>query len=137
MPTYNIECSGCGEAYEKRLSFTQYDAVKAGAEVIPCRRCNSNAEVAFNPGRVGFVLKEGESGGWASKSIKENTYRMQRRETMAKREKDHVFKSSLQANYEGVETGTWREAQELARKEKGEASATTYDGLVKQERPSP
>lgn len=82
-------------------------------------------------------MKDGESGSWASKVIKESKYRTARRETMAKKEKDHVFKSSLQANYDGTETGSWREAQELARKEKGEDAAATYQPMVSKELSTP
>lgn len=133
MPTYQIECHECGATRDQRLSYSEYDQVKAGAKVLTCNACNLPATIGFCPGNLGFILKEGESGGWASKSIKENAYRSKRREVMAKREKDHVFKASLQANYDGTETGSWREAQELARKEKGDAAASTYDPLVKQE----
>lgn len=134
MPTYSVECHECGATYDQRLSFSQYDEVKKGSQALPCKTCGQNAQIAFSPGNVGFVLKEGQiSGGWASKSIKENKWRAARREVMAKREKDHVFKNTLQANYEGVETGSWKEAKELARKEKGDLAASTYDPLVKKE----
>lgn len=133
MPTYSVECPECGSAYDQRLSFAQYDGVKSGSSSLPCKKCGASAQFAFSPGKVGFVLKEGESGGWASKSIKESKYRRERRDVMAKREKDHVFKSSLQANYEGVETGSWKEAQELARSEKGDLAAATYEPLVAKE----
>lgn len=133
MPTYQINCLECGDAYDKRLSFSDYDAVKAGTKEIPCRKCSSTGKIGFCPGNLGFILKEGESGGWASKSIKENAYRAKRRDRLAKKEADHVFKPSLQANYDGVDTGTWREAQELARNKGGDEAAATYDTLVKQE----
>lgn len=130
MPTYQIECHECGTTRDQRLSFSDYDQVKAGEKPLVCSKCGLPAKIGFCPGNLGFILKEGESGGWASKSIKENAYRAKRREEVAKKEKDHVFKSSLQANYDGTETGSWREAQEMARKEKGEAAASSYDHLV-------
>jgi len=133
VPTYQIECLECGAAHDQRLSFTDYDQVKSGQKTLACKTCGLPAQIGFAPGNLGFILREGESGGWASKSIKENAYRNRRRDVMAKREKDHVFKSSLQANYDGVETGSWREAQELARSEKGDEAAATYDPLVSRE----
>lgn len=133
MPTYQIECHECGATRDQRLSYSEYDSVKAGKKEVACAACGLPAAIGFAPGSLGFVLKEGESGGWASKSIKENAWRKRRREQMEKKERDHVFKASLQPNYDGMETGTWREAQELARQEKGEGSASTYDPLVKQE----
>ena len=131
MPTYQVECHECGTTRDQRLSYSDYDAVEAGTKKLTCNNCGLEAKIGFSPGNLGFVLKEGESGGWATKSIKENAYRKKRREEVAQKEKDHVFKASLQPNFDGVETGTWKEAQELARKEKGDASASTYDSLVK------
>lgn len=133
MPTYPIECDECGARYDERLSFKQYDEVKAGTSTLGCTTCGCAAKIGFKPGNVGFVMKDGESGSWASKAIKENKYRKDRREVLAKKEKDHVFKSNLQANYKGEETGSWREAQELARKENGQEAASSYDHLVKKE----
>lgn len=133
MPTYQVECHECGTTREQRLSYSDYDAVKAGSKALACSNCGLPAQIGFSPGNLGFNFKEGESGGWATKSIKENAYRKKRRAEMAQKEKDHVFKASLQPNYQGVETGTWKEAQELARKEKGSPSASTYDSLVSRE----
>jgi hypothetical protein len=131
MPTYQVQCFECGDVSSKRLTFSEYDRVKSGEVALVCSVCGKTAQLGFAPGNLGFVLKEGESGGWASKSIKENAYRVKRRKEMARRERDHVFKSTLQPNYAGEETGTWKEAQELARKEKGSSSASTYTPLVK------
>jgi predicted nucleic acid-binding Zn ribbon protein len=131
MPTYQVECHECGTTRDQRLSYSDYDAVEAGDKKLTCNHCGLEAKIGFAPGNLGFVLREGESGGWATKSIKENAYRKKRRDEVAKRERDHVFKPSLQPNFEGVETGTWKEAQELARNEKGDGSASTYDSLVK------
>ena len=133
MPTYKIECPDCGASYDQRLSFAQYDKVLAATEVLPCAKCSANAAIVFSPGNVGFVMKDGESGSWASKAIKETAYRGKHRQVMAKKEEDHVFKPKLQANYSGEETGKWRDAQEMARNEKGDAAASTYDHLVRQE----
>lgn len=133
MPTYGIECDECGARYDERLTFTQYDQVKNGSSSVSCKTCNCTARIGFQPGNVGFVMKDGASGSWASKVNKEQAYRKERREEMAKREKAHVFKSNLQANYEGTETGSWREAQELARKEKGSEAASSYEPMVKKE----
>jgi len=133
MPTYQVECHDCGRVEDRRLSFSEYDAVKSGKE-LECTGCNKPAQLAFAPGSFGFILKEGESGGWASKSIKENAYRKNRAHVMEKRKRDHVRPQVLQPNYQGQETGTWKEAQEAARSDKGNASASTYDPLVAKER---
>jgi hypothetical protein len=133
MPTYQIECPECGLVKDQRFTFSEYDKVKSGEETLQCGNCGCSAQFAFSPGSLGFIFKEGESGGWASKAIRENAYRKKRRKEMARREKDHVFQPRLQPNFDGVETGTWKDAQELARKEKGNASASTFVPLVKKE----
>ena len=134
MPAYDLSCGECGATECRRLTFSEYDAVKAGTTELPCQACQAALQLVFNPGAVSFVMKDGESGGWTSKALRENKYRAARREVMAKRERDHVFKSSLQPNYRGEETGTWREAQEQARKDKGSEAASSYTPLVAKEK---
>ena len=133
MPPYSTKCQQCNEPASIRLSFIDYESVKMGVKSLECGTCQGTVKLAFSPGDVTFVLKDGISGGWTSKSLKENKYRTRRREIMGKREQDHVFKTKLIANHDGVETGTWREAQEVARKEGGATSAATYESLVKTE----
>jgi predicted nucleic acid-binding Zn ribbon protein len=133
MPTYSLACLECGHTEDRRLAFTDYDKVKAGETILTCPKCTEVMQIGFQPSHVTFVLKDGPSGGWVSKAGKENKYRAARREVMAQRERDHVFKSHLQPNYKGEETGTWRAAQEEARKEVGEAAASTYTPLVASE----
>jgi len=131
MPTYSVRCPTCESEGSTRLSFSEYDEVKEGSRVLPCG-CGSNAEIVFNPGAVSFVLKDGQSGGWTSKAGKENAYRKKRQAHMAQRERDHVFKSRLQPNFNGQETGTWKEAQEQARKTTYETVRQEHDaGLAK------
>lgn len=149
MPLYSVRCSSCETEGSTKLSFAEYDEVKSGERVLPCE-CGEQAAIVFNPGDVSFVLKDGESGGWTSKAGKENAYRKRRAEHMRQRERDHVFKSELQPNYQGQETGTWKDAQELARtktfekvhqehsdaglaKTAADESAKTYQPLVNRE----
>ena len=131
MPTYTTICEGCKVTREIRLTFAEYEDVCKGFKELECVDCQGKVSLQFNPGAVSFVLKDGESGGWASKALKENKYRAIRRRVMARREKDHVFKSRLIPNYMGQETGTWKDAQEEARKDGGNIAASTYDPLVK------
>lgn len=134
MPLYATRCEACRETKDVRLSFAEYDEVRAGKRSLSCS-CGSPSHIEFSPGSVGFVLKDGESGGWMSKATKENGYRAKRAATMAKRENDHVFKPKLVPNYQGEETGTWKEAQEVARSKApgGDISAATYEPLVTRE----
>ena len=141
MPTYDIQCGACRETGSLRLSFSGYDLVKSGESILRCNQCDGVCQILFEPSQVQFVLKDSASGGWASKALKENAYRANRRNYMAKRERDNVFKPTLQPNYNGVETGTWRDAQEYARsevaadhgKKAGDIAATTYQPLVVKE----
>ena len=139
MPIYTTQCPSCGDAGDLRLSFVDYDEIQTGAKNLICNQCEAKCHILFDPSSVQFVMKDGESGGWQSKALKENKYRARHREVMARRERDHVFKPQLQANYKGIETGTWKDAREFARvetaKEHGQeaakAVAQTYDPLVK------
>ena len=133
MPTYAVECHECGHSEDRRLSFTEYDQAKQGLVALPCPKCTCQMVLGFSPGTIGLVLKDGPSGGWASKAIRENNYRKTRRVEMTRRERDHVFKSKLVPNYKGEETGTWKEAREAARSEMGGAVAETYNPLVSRE----
>lgn len=117
--------------------------------LCPQTGCGGEASIVFNPGEVSFVLKDGESGGWVSKAGKENAYRTARRKVMAQRERDHVFKSRLQPNFNGQLTHNWTDARDAAYdstydKVRGEhgagmaqqaakESAATYESHVKSE----
>ena len=136
MPTYTIRCEDkdCSHEQELRLSFTQYDEAKRGELGLTCAECGSPSELQFAPGQLGFSLKEGESGGWASKSVKENGYRQARAATMAKRERDHVHKPKLVPNFQGQEATSWSDVRDHVRSTKGAESAATYDSLVSAEK---
>ena len=132
MPTYTFKTSD-GSIVSKRLSFSAYEEVKAGTQTL-VSEAGEPLELVFNPGDVGFVMKDGASGGWASKTGKEKKYRAERNTEMARREKDHVFKSKLVPNYQGQEAHSWADVQDHVRTTKGEYSASTYQPLVSKER---
>lgn len=131
MPTYTFRRPD-GQTFTKRLSFKDFHAIQAGEKMLEDDDGNE-LPLVFNPGSVGFVLKDGESGGWPSKAASENKYRRERRKEMTKREKDHVFKSRLVPNYKGKEAHNWSDVQDHVRTEKGELAASTYDRLVSKE----
>jgi hypothetical protein len=116
MPHYTTKCQVCEQPGTVRLTFAEYDEVQAGSRTLTCsnEECGGWAQIQFDPGAVAFVLKDGESGGWISKAGKENKYRAGHRKEMARRERDHVFKSRLQPNYGGQLTGSWKDAKEAA-----------------------
>lgn len=131
MPTYTF-LRPDGQTFTKRLSFQDFHAIQAGKKMLEDAD-GTELPLVFNPGAVGFVLKDGESGGWPSKAVAENKYRREHREVMAKRERDHVFKSRLVPNYKGREAHNWSDVQDHVRTEKGKLAASTYDHLVSKE----
>ena len=133
MPTYTFKRSTDGALITKRMSFSEYEAVKTGQSVVT-DEMGTSLELVFNPGNVGFVLKDGASGGWTTKASKENKFRRARGAQMARREKDHVFKSRLVPNYQGQEASNWSEVQDHVRSTKGAEAASTYEPLVTKER---
>jgi len=133
MPIYTFKRASDDAIISKRLSFSAYEEVKSGARAV-VDELGEPLEIVFNPGDVGFVLKDGVSGGWASKTGKEKKYRIARNQEMARREKDHVFKSRLVPNYQGQEASSWADVRDHVRSTKGEFSASTYEPLVAKER---
>lgn len=131
MPNYTFQKSD-GSLLTKRLSFVDYDAIKAGTQQLVDDQGQTLALV-FNPGEVGFVLKDGASGGWASKAMKENKYRAERGQVMARRERDHAPRTRLIPNYQGQEGHSWADVQDHVRTTDGVAAASTYNKLVAKE----
>jgi len=132
MPTYTVRRQTDGGLLRRRLSFQEYEAVKAGEQTLTDED-GVTLELVFDPSGVEFVLKDGQSGGWASKTNRESNYRRARNKEMARREKDHVFKSRLIPNVDGVEAPSWREAQDEVRRVKGPEAASTYESHVAKE----
>jgi hypothetical protein len=112
-----------------------YESVKLGAKTLECAACHGKAAIVFNPGNISFVMKDGESGGFVGKAMKENTYRAKRRVEMARRTREHIAPRPLIPNYEGQQTENWREAQESARKDGKDVSS--YNPLIRREGSTP
>lgn len=113
MPMYSTRCTDCEKSGERKLTFAQYDQIQAGDTQLDCS-CGGSVELVFNPSDIAFVLKDGVSGGFVSKAMKENAYRKERRRTMTQRERDHVRPNRLQPNFHGRPTSSWKEAQDAA-----------------------
>ncbi len=147
MPLYTVKCQVCEKEGSQRLSFAEYDNAKAGKHDVTCPHCGGWAAIKFDPGNVAFVMKDGESGGWVSKAGKENAFRKKHNIEMSRRQREHAPRTTLQPNFGGELTGTWKTAKEAAydttydavKQEHGaqiaqqaaQASASTYDPLVK------
>jgi hypothetical protein len=83
------------------------------------------------------VFKDGPSGSWPSKGNRFQTYRRKQSEKMAKRQRDRYGPEPNKAvpNFNGVETESWREAQELAKQKIGPHAASTFTEKVSKEKP--
>lgn len=132
MPTYTFKRPSDGAVTKRKLSFDEYDLVRSGALKVTDEG-GVELEIVFNPGSANFVLKDGPSGGWMSKAFKEKKYRTVHTGTMIQREKDHVFKTRLIPNLNGVEGHNWKDIQEEVRSKKGEVAASTYQPFVAKE----
>jgi hypothetical protein len=130
MPVYTFQDQN-GVQVSRRLSFEEFDSVKSGAKQILDDENRPLKLVLTASFRT--VLKDGVSGGWMSKAGKENKYRAQHRNVLAKRERDHVEKPRLVPNLAGAEAATWADAREQVRATKGNEAASTYDALVAKE----
>jgi hypothetical protein len=139
MPMYTTCCEGCGTRSNTRLSFSDYDAVCQGTKSLECLSCHGKVVLKFNPGDVTFVLKDGESGGWTSKAMRENKYRARHQRVMERRQRDHAPTTKLVPNFAGQVTDNWREAKSMAYEEAyretknasvAQESASTYDALA-------
>lgn len=131
MPTYTFKRAD-GAVTKRKLSFEEYELIQSGSFRL-VDHDGASLEMVFNPSGLGVVLKDGPSGGWISKAAKENGYRAKRSGVMARREKDHVFKSRLVPNLQGQEAASWSDVREEVRRESGNAAASTYDRHVREE----
>lgn len=134
MPVYSTQCQSCQATQDRKLTYQEYDEVKAGTRTLPCS-CGGSLSLGFDPSKVAFVLKDGPSGGFVSKAGKENAYRAKRRQQMAQKERDHVRPHHLIPNFEGQQVGSWQEAKEAAyqstyEKSKSEHGVTTASKLA-------
>lgn len=140
MPLYSTSCTQCQKTQSLKLSFSDYDSVKLGTKTLECSTCHGSVALVFDPGEVSFVLRDGESGGWISKAMKENKYRATRQGVMTRRQRDHAPNPKLLPNFAGDTMSSWSEARQAAfdtaHKETKDVSAakeaaSTYDSLVR------
>jgi len=135
MPLYTFSGAD-GTTTKRKLTFEQYERVLAGTLRVTDDAGQSLA-IVFNPAGLAFVLKDGPSGGWMSKANKENGYRAGRSGVMARREKDHVFKTRLIPNLGGQEAANWADVREQVQSTAGALAASTYDSHVAKESTTP
>jgi hypothetical protein len=132
MPIYTFECPD-GTRLTKRLSMADYEAIKAGEKALVDDDDNE-LKLVFDPGQVSFTLKDGESGGWPTRTSKERKFRRRRYDEMGRRQRDHAPKTRLVPNHGGKLADRWSDVQDHVRSTDGEVAAATYDHLVANER---
>jgi len=128
---YDYTCVSCSNVQEENHS------VNGFKEFTPkCIKCGGDCKYKFTPTIVHVALLDGPSGSWPSKGTRVKKQRAKASENAKLRGKDrygHIRRDAV-PNFQGKETGTWREAQEHARKELGAASASTYNSKVQKEK---
>jgi hypothetical protein len=132
MPIYTFECPD-GSRFTKRLSMADYEAIKSGKKAL-LDSDDNELKLVFDPGRVSFTLKDGESGGWPTRTSKERKFRRRRYKEMGRRQDEHAPKTRLVPNHGGQLADKWEDVQDHVRTTDGEAAAMTYDHLVAGER---
>jgi hypothetical protein len=96
---------------------------------IPCVACQAGrCYPVFKPRALSIGMV---GDAWSDKNLKEKEYRAQRSSYLGKKQRDSHFVPTLQPNYNGEETGTWRDAMEVASKD--DKDITGYVPLVAKE----
>jgi hypothetical protein len=128
MSVYSVECPACREVSQIKRSPKELPELKARGALCPA--CGqAQASYVFQPGglQVNFA-----GGVWSDKNSREKSYRAARAETLGRRQKDNNWTPTLQPNFQGEQTDSWKEAQSMARS-RGSVAPETYDNLVRTE----
>lgn len=132
MNTYFYLCDSCKKVREDDCSIHTFK------EHHPkCLKCGKECDYTFIPTVPQVAFKDGPSGSWPSKGDRIKKQRQQASEAAGKRQRDRYgasVKRDAIPNYDSKDTGTWAEAQQMALKERGKASAATYNDKVKKEK---
>ena len=131
MPIYTFKNSA-GKLFLRRLSIADFESIQAGEKALVDEN-DVELELVFNPGQIGFTLKDGESGGWPTRTNKERKFRSRRYDEMGRRQKEHAPKTRLVPNYGGQLADKWSDVQDHVRTTDGPIAATTYDRFVAKE----
>lgn len=123
---YEFQCASCGSITTATASWKELDDLKR--EGVACA-CGQTAAYRFDARSVSVSFA---GDAWADKNYKEKQYRKERASYMDARQRSNNFSPTLKPNYMGQETGSWKEAQEVARSQ-GKV-AETYEPLVRKER---
>lgn len=122
MPVYDFQCKKCQKIEEYIRSISDNSEVK-------CSKCNTPMTRLFTLNTTGFIIK----GGSPTIHYREKRLRMKKREKITKKQKERYNESpQVKPNIAGVETGTWADAQKMA-KEAG-LNHESYTPFVEKEK---
>lgn len=134
MPIYSYKCTKeeCGNITEDRASMSDFKDHTTG-----CSVCGSVSTYVWVPSVPQVSFLDGPSGSWPSKGNRFKKYRAQQSANAERRQNERYGPvKEVLPNYNGKETGSWEEAQRLAKADKGNSAAVTYDNFVSSERKS-
>jgi len=122
MPRYDYRCTACGEVEELIHSMSE-------SPVYFCSKCRAPMERQFTPNIGGFIIK----GGTPAMHWKEKRQRIRKSEMLAEKQKTLGRTGpKVKPNIAGYETGTWSDAQKMA-KEAG-LNSDSYTPYVEKEK---
>lgn len=132
MPIYTYMCPD-SHTCQFLLSFKQKE--DPGSAGCTCPTCGSkDLTPVFDPGDFGAILRDGESGSWASKALKEKAVRARRWAALGQKTKDHVRPNNLVPNYNGQIHDRWSDIQDHVRSKEGAEAASSYAPFVEKEK---
>lgn len=100
-----------------------------------CSECKAVCNYIWVPSVPQVAFKDGPSGSWVSKGLRFKRHRAKEAEAATRRQNERFGEAKRAIpNFNGVETGTWSEAQKIAADKKGPESAATYAPLVRSEK---
>lgn len=106
MPTYDYSCEKCGHKTEEIHRISE-------KPVFKCSSCQNEMVKLISLNGTGFILK----GGTPAIHYREKRQRLKKREELGKRQTARYGHLSprIQPNIAGVETGSWSDAQKMAK----------------------
>jgi hypothetical protein len=138
MPLYSYRCTdeNCLNVQDEDAKISEFKDLRP-----KCLVCGAECEYVFVPTVVQAILKDGPTGSWPSKGNRFKNYRAKQSEKMKKRQQDrygHLNRDCV-PNYQGQLTEDWREAQDLAMRDKDRnldslQTAQTFTPHIEKER---
>lgn len=122
MPTYNYSCPSCEKIEEQFHKMSENPEYK-------CPDCGTVMVRLISPNSSGFIIR----GGTPTTNYREKRLRKKRSHELKRKQQERQDEGpQVKPNIAGVETGTWSDAQKLA-KEAG-MNHESYTPFVEKEK---